>query len=410
VLCAVRVPSFRRDFSFFVGNTSIVRPAIEAHGFVKGFMTNNPRKSSPATEADDISLVSRVLAGDLDAASEFMRIAHEPLWSVVVKIEGAGADGRAAFLNVVEKLHEDGYRLLKAFDGRARLSTYLALVAYELLAERAGKRLMEGSACSWAKLERILRSEIRRQIVQRFPRDTADHDDIYQEICVKLTADDFRCLRAYTGKGKFVRFVRKIVKNKLIDLIRDDVKRRRLPQAIARLQGLEQKIYEAVFWKGCAADTSRLVEFLRGPRSEENPDASAVRQALAHVLAAAPIPTTDAGERIELISFDALLSAGVGSAIADPALTPEDHLLLREEEQSRQALIAFIRVEAESLPADRRLYMQTVFDATEPLPPRMMARSWGAVRRMHPTFGNGRCVGVGAWPLTLQKAVPFRLW
>ena len=194
---------------------------------------------------------------------------------------------------------------------------------------------------------------------------------------MKLTAEDFQCLRAYTGKGSFVRFVLKVVRNKLIDLVRDDAGRRRLPKAIARLPGLEQKIYQAIFWKDCTADVDRLVEFVRGPRSEENPDASAVRQALGHVLAAAPIPTPDAGERVDLVSLDQLLTTHAGAAIADSGLTPEDHLLLREEEQSRRALIDFIQARAASLPTDRRLYLQTVFDANEPLPPRMMAEVIG---------------------------------
>jgi RNA polymerase primary sigma factor len=343
---------------------------------------NLPRNSqlSHPQEAERIqyehALVQRVLRADARAADAFMEIASPALWATVVKIEGGGSNGREAFLEVVEKIREEGYRRLEGFNGHARLSTYLALVARELLAQRAARRLMEGRREAWPAFERIFEPEIRRGIARSFPRDatTSLRDDIYQEICVKLTDDDYKCLREYKGKGHFVRFVHTVIAHKLIDLVRPHLPepRRRLPQAIARLPGLEQKIYAAIFWHDCAPEVDRLVAFLRKPNNA-GPEAAAVRQALAHVSAAISIPARNSGKRVDFVSISEFESDGRDLGIADSAPTPEEALLQAEQEKEREAFIAFARVASVSLTPQERRYLEIVFDATEPLPPRGIA-------------------------------------
>jgi RNA polymerase primary sigma factor len=60
-------------------------------------------------------------------------------------------------------------------------------------------------------------------------------------------------------------------------------------------------------------------------------------------------------------------------AITDPAPTPEDYLLLAEEERSRVALVAAVKAAAVDLPSDERRYLQTVFATADPLSPREIA-------------------------------------
>ena len=133
----------------------------------------------------ELGLVAAVVSGDSGAAARFLEIAGPTLWAVVQKLEGAGPDGQAAFLEIVAALKADGYARLKAFDGRGRLSTYLALVARELLSARLARRLIETPCDAWAAFERFFAADIRRRIAQRFPREAAPRDDAYQDVCLK---------------------------------------------------------------------------------------------------------------------------------------------------------------------------------------------------------------------------------
>lgn len=197
---------------------------------------------APANPRSELSLVSAVLAGDGVAAARFIEYASQTLWSAVTRLEDEGAEGEAAFLHVVAALKADGYGRLKAFDGRARLSTYLVLVARDILAERLARRFTEAPDEAWRRFARFFERDIRRRVSQRFPRAAAasTHDDAYQEICLKLIEGDYRRIRAYGGRGSFIGYVLTTVDRLLIDLIRRDSPRRRLPAAVARLSALDQ--------------------------------------------------------------------------------------------------------------------------------------------------------------------------
>jgi len=114
--------------------------------------------------------VKAVLAGDPIAAQRFIEITSATLWSVTVQLEGDGPDGEAAFLAVIEALSANAYARLKAFDGRSRLSTYLAIAARDILADRLARGFVEAPGKSWMRFERFFGQDIRRRIVQRFPR------------------------------------------------------------------------------------------------------------------------------------------------------------------------------------------------------------------------------------------------
>ena len=73
--------------------------------------------------------------------------------------------------------------------------------------------------------------------------------------------------------------------------------------------------------------------------------------------------------------LDRLTASGV--ELADDSSTPEEHLLLQEEERSRAELLSAISAAAANLPSEDRCYLQTMFSATDPLPPREIARIMG---------------------------------
>src|SRR5262249_33065492 len=257
------------------------------------------------------------------------------------------------------------------FDGRARLSTFLALVARDILAERLSARFKTAPQEAWPHFTRFFDNDIRRRVRRHFPRDAPAQDDAYQDVCLKLVESDFRRIRAYAAQGSFVGYVLAIVDRLLIDLVRREAPRRQLPTAIAKLPPLEQAVFVATVWEGCPADAQQLATVLRG-RLERDPDPNEIVEALVRITSLARPPARS--RRLEAVSLDGMIEDGAGAGLADAAPTPEHELLLAEEERHRAALVAAVKAAAAELPADERLYLQIVFSAAEPLPARDIAR------------------------------------
>ena len=322
------------------------------------------------------ALVNAALSGDAEAASRFLEYVSTTLWSIVVKLAGEGADAEAAFLHIVASLKADDYARLRGFDGRSRLTTYLSLVARDVLADELAGQFSKAPHEAWERFSRYFETDIRSRIARQLPRNLgrAGREDIYQEVCLKLIENDFRRIRLYGGRGSFTGYILTVVDRLLIDLVRREAPRRRLPVAISRSTPLDQAIYAAVVWEGCPLDADRLAAALRG-RLEQEPTAADIAESVARL--AGIVRLERASPATEAISLDVLLGDGGGLSIADSSPTPEDRLLLFEEEQRRAALVAAINTAAEKLPADERLYLQIVFSANEPLPARDIARLMG---------------------------------
>jgi RNA polymerase primary sigma factor len=335
------------------------------------------QQSTPLSGSTELSLVQAVVAGDAAAAKRFLDTTSAMLWSAVTKLEGGGAEAETAFLHVIAALKADGYARLKPFDGRARLSTYLALVTREILADRLARRFSEEPGAAWSRFVRFFETDIRRRVVRRTPRSFSDaaREDMYQDICLALIDDNFRRIRAYGGRGSFSGYILTIVDRILIDLVRRDAPRRRLPVAIARLSPLDQAIYVMIAWEGAPHDAARLAAGLRG-RLDRDHDATEIAEALARVVGAGQLERAPPRNPQDIVSLDALVDGGE-LPLADSSPTPEEHLLLAEEERSRDSVVAAIKTAAGSLPADQRLYLQTVFSASEPLPARDIAKLMG---------------------------------
>ena len=120
-----------------------------------------------------------------------------------MQLEGDGPDGEATFLAIIEALKANAYARLKGFDGRSRLSTYLAIAARDILADRLTRGFVEATAKSWKRFERFFGQDIRRRVVQRFPRDsgTGRRDDIYREICSNSSRTNIGASAPMTGSA-----------------------------------------------------------------------------------------------------------------------------------------------------------------------------------------------------------------
>ena len=108
----------------------------------------------------------------------------------------------------------------------------------------------------------------------------------------------------YGGRGSFTGYILTVVDRILIDLVRRDAPRRRLPVAISRSTPLDQAIYAAVVWEGCPLDADRLAAALRG-RLEQDPAAADIAESVARL--AGIVRLERASPATEAISLDVLL-------------------------------------------------------------------------------------------------------
>jgi RNA polymerase primary sigma factor len=329
-----------------------------------------------ANPRSELALVKAVVAGDAGAAQQFLQAVSDTLWSAVVKLEGEGAESEAAFLDVVDALKAGGYERLKMFDGRSRLSVYLAISVRDILADRLARSFVEAPRRSWARFERYFGTDIRRRVAQRFPREinSGQRDDAYQEICLKFIEDDYRRIRAYDGLGSFTGYILTIAERILIDLVRRDAPRRRLPAAIARLSQLDQDIYTAIVWNMHPVDANRLAVTMRG-RFERDPDAAEIREVIERIAKVSPLAPAAASGRSGTISLDSSGDGEKAFAVPDQGGTPEEQLLEAEEERTRTRLLEAVKAAAAELPPNERLYLQIVCSSADPLPAREIARA-----------------------------------
>jgi RNA polymerase primary sigma factor len=184
---------------------------------------------------------------------------------------------------------------------------------------------------------------------------------------------DYHRIRAFDGRGSFGGYILStVVDHLLIDLVRQEGSRPRLPADIARMSPLHQAIFAACIWGGVALDAERMVEAVRGKiQPEPHPDeVAATLNELAGTIAAA----RGSLAKPEEISIDADDGIAKVQTLASSALTAEDILLEQEEQRDREALLNIVKREADALPSADRLYLQLVFQSNGPLPPREVAK------------------------------------
>ncbi len=329
-----------------------------------------------ANSRPELALVKAVVAGEARASQQFLQAVSATLWAAVVKLEGDGADGEAAFLGVIDALKANAYERLRAFDGRSRLSTYLTISVRDILADRLARTFVEAPRRSWTRFERFFGPDIRRRVAQRFPRESnsGQREDAYQEVCLKFIEDDYRRIRAYDGLGSFTGYILTVAERILIDLVRRDAPRRRLPAAIARLSQLDQDVYAAIVWNMHPPDAARLAVTMRG-RFERDPDAAEIREAMERIAKLAPLTPAPASGRSGTVSLDGSGEGEEALAVPDQGGTPEERLLEAEEERTRTRLLDTVKAAAAELPPNERLYLQIACSAADPLPARDIARS-----------------------------------
>ena len=317
-------------------------------------------------------VVALVASGNGSAIREFLDIAESSIWPVIVTLVGERA-AEKTFLNVIAALKANGYARLKPYDGRSRLSTFLTLLSRDLLAENIARAFSLEPDKAWRVFDRLFGRDIRQRIRRRFPRaDEARQMDLYQDVTIKLLEQNFRRIRAFTGRGSFSGYILVTVDRILIDILRQEAPRRRLPAEVLRMSPLHQAVFTATAWHGVPCDIGRVMVAVSGAiKPEPSPDqVGAALNELAGVIAA----TRGAGSKLQEISLDANLGEHAAPIIVDPSATVEEALLEQEEEQARDRLIEAMKREMASLSDQERFCLQTVLQASDSLPPREISR------------------------------------
>ena len=323
----------------------------------------------------EAGLVRAVVAGDPDAVAEFFRATADALWAACAQVTRDERQAREAYDAVCLGLAANGFESLHAYDGRSRLTTFVALRGRDLLAHRLLRLLWDDAERGWRAFEAFFAADIERLIRRRLPGGAqADtRREAWQEICVGLVADDYRRLKAFSGAGSFIGFVLHTADRLLLDFIRTFSMRRRLPAAVARLTALEQEVFRCVYWQGGAADPATLGRMLAG-RLSTAPDPTQLTDALARVRRALPSDygAGPSGARFVSLSDAPMLADEAGVEAAPHS--PEQWTAALEEERLLGAAAAVLRRAAAALPELERRYVELSLSGAEPLPAREMAR------------------------------------
>jgi RNA polymerase primary sigma factor len=333
-------------------------------------------KAMAASEhREEERLVAGVRSGDAVAQERFLALAAKTIWPVAVALAGDGPAGEEAYLAVISALHADGFARLGRYDGGSELSSFLRLVARDVLGARVASGFSLNPDRAWRDFSLLFKRDIEKRIREHFPRDAGRWDDIYQDVSLRLLEDDHRRIRAYQGKESFVGFIVVTVNNLLIDLMRRETGRRRLPVVVSRLPAWQQLVFKYAAWKGVGRDPDRITEALKG---QIDPMPSRARiAALLDELAAAidKVRADEAGGRE--ISGDTPDGKQVIEAIAGSSPDPLDALLQEEQGRLQARLQRHIETEKDKLSAREQMYLSLTWRVAEPMPPRTIARAMG---------------------------------
>ena len=317
---------------------------------------------------NDRTLVEAVVRGAPGAWEDFVRRFSDSVYSFCSSIF-TDAELEAEYLNVFRALRVDEFAILRAFDGRAALATFLTFQLRDLLARRVLALFKEDPRRAWEAFQRCFK-EILDPLKKR-------GEDLHQDVCVLLIENNYRRILSFDGRGSFSGYIRRVIDRLCLDLRRTSEGRRRLPEPILRLPPLEQEIYRQVHWKGCREKD--LADVLRDEAGNCYAPAR-IAQALATLGSTALRPRDPAVREIPLTVPDGD-DAGRELGLVDLTYAPETVLLEAEERRSHERHSALLENALAQLPAEHALYVRLRFFSEPEKSPREIARLMGRAER-----------------------------
>jgi RNA polymerase sigma factor (sigma-70 family) len=324
-----------------------------------------PEGLSVRASADRGRLEAAAAGNPRDVAA-FLTAISGVVWSVCRLVSEQEAEARDIFLEVIAALSANRFARLKAHDGRATLETVIALSVRELLSERVLRLLQVDADKGWRAFENLFKSDIERLIRRRLSAGASleERRDAYQEISLGLVEGGYRRLNAYDGSGSFAGFVLKSVDRILIDCLRREKSRRRLPAAVLGLAPLDQEVFKLVFWRGLPERPELLAPHLAS-RLGSVPELADVAASILRLRSLSSHGTPP----IRLVPIDEL-----DDLPGPDSQSPENDLLRSEEEEQISAALEVLSKVMDDLPEAEQLYVRIALSGSGPPPSREIAR------------------------------------
>lgn len=317
---------------------------------------------------NDRDLVDAVVRGAAGAWENFVGRFSDSVYSFCSSIF-AESELEAEYLNVFRSLRADEFAILRAYDGRASLATFLTVQLRDLLARRVLALFKEDPRRAWEAFQRCFK-DILDPLKRR-------GEDLHQDVCVLLIENNYRRILSFDGRGSFSGYVRRVIDRLCLDLRRASDGRRRLPEPILRLPPLEQEIYRQVHWRGCRERD--LADILRDKAGNCYTPAR-VAQALATLRNTVLRQRDPAVREVSLAAPDGD-DGGWELELVDFTYAPETALLEAEERRSQERHGALLESALAQLPAEQALYVRLRFFSEPEKSAREIARLMGRAER-----------------------------
>lgn len=202
----------------------------------------------------DIELVAAALTGNADSVARFIREISGVVWAGCLALSSYEGEARDWFIEVMAQFRSSGFAPFRDYDGRSSLKTFTALVVRELHCGKFLQSLDSDPVKAWQLFEQLFEADIKRQIQQRTSSSISGDlsHDLYQVVCLAFIDENYRRIRAYSGKGSFAGYILRCAENIIRDQIRRNVlRRRRLPAEIEHLGEIDREVFKLIAWHGC---------------------------------------------------------------------------------------------------------------------------------------------------------------
>lgn len=318
--------------------------------------------------SNDRILVEAIIRGEQGAWEEFVRRFSDVVYTLCSSVFEK-SELETEYLGIFRHLQADNFAVLRAFNGRAALSTFLKLRLRDLLARRVLELFRYDTHQAWAAFQRCF-----KELLEPLKRRS---EDLYQDICVELVDNNYRRIVSFDGRGSFTGYIRRVIDNLCLDHRRETEGRRRVPEPIRRLPALEQEIYRQLYWKGCREGD--LADILRDATG--NPYAPArIEQGLI-ALRSTPLRHSD-----QPIQESSLVSADGDDErreieLPDSTYAPEAVLLDGGQWRATERRDSALEKAIAGLPAELALYVRLRFYSNPEKSPREIARLMGRPER-----------------------------
>ena len=342
------------------------------------------------TTMPDLPLIQAIVRDEAGAWKAFVDRYVDDIYTLCALVY-APEESDAACRKVFAMLREENYAMLRAFEGRGTLKTYLTVTLRQRLAEQLLSLFAQDADRAWQAFERFFKRDMMEVIAKYFPAGqstrtaSSDQEDRYQEIRLVWVEQGYPWCQAYGGRGSVAGFVRGVVRRECINLIRKEWGKRALPKVMEQRPLLEQEVFKFLYWQGHPEDAGRTILL-----SQNYPPVQA-EAALSHMRSVIE-SARQTPKRLVLVPLPTAETTGTTRPpeLPDSRFIPEQTLLEWEAQESQARRLKAIQEAVERLPNDEKQVITGQYLTNPARTPAEMAAIMGApVERIYSLRANG---------------------